>query len=235
MRNHSYARILDRFLRWFVWPVLLVSLEAGHSQGQTQNRGDNDSASSKHSSGNTVYRAIRVIHPKVMSLSRVLRFKIGGEHRLVGRGVGTSDRWKYASGDSSPRPNTEARSLLEAKLTASIGKARLAIEEMQPFVPRRLNRREYAATIRDLLRIEWDCTDRFPLDDSLYGFDTVAEGLQLSTVLTESWMEVASEAIDRAYRVEEPPKLRAWNFCWESEFDQHRATRHLASTTAMPI
>ncbi len=44
MRNHSYARILDRFLRWFVWPVLLVSLEAGHSRGQTQNRGDNDSA-----------------------------------------------------------------------------------------------------------------------------------------------------------------------------------------------
>ncbi len=123
--------------------------------------------------------------------------------------------------DSSPRPNTEARSLLEAKLAASIGKARLAIEEMQPFVPRRLNRREYAATIRDLLRIEWNCTDRFPLDDSLYGFDTVAEGLQLSTVLTESWMEVASEAIDRAYRVEERPKLRAWNFCWENEFDQH--------------
>ncbi len=61
---------------------------------------------------------------------------------------------------------------------------------------RRLNRREYSNTIRDLLGVSFDATGDFPSDDLGYGFDNIGDVLTISPVLMEKYMS-AAEAISR--------------------------------------
>ncbi|MBI3209879.1 MAG: DUF1592 domain-containing protein [Candidatus Solibacter usitatus] len=64
---------------------------------------------------------------------------------------------------------------------------------------RRLNRREYRGTLRDLLGIDFAVTDVFPADGSGgEGFDTNGETLFLPPMLLERYMEAAQQALDRA-------------------------------------
>jgi mono/diheme cytochrome c family protein len=55
----------------------------------------------------------------------------------------------------------------------------------------RLNRAEYANSIRDLLELEVDATSLLPPDDSSYGFDNVADVLGVSPVLLEQYLAAA--------------------------------------------
>lgn len=63
----------------------------------------------------------------------------------------------------------------------------------------RLNRKEYANAIRDLLGIEVDAAALLPLDDSVEGFDNVAQALRVSPAFLEQSINsarvVASQAI----------------------------------------
>ncbi len=64
--------------------------------------------------------------------------------------------------------------------------------------PRRLNRREYHNTIRDLLGIEMNVGDLFPADESGgAGFDTNGETLYLPPMMLERYMDAAQKALDR--------------------------------------
>jgi hypothetical protein len=64
---------------------------------------------------------------------------------------------------------------------------------------RRLNRDEYAATIRDLLDMQMDIARAFPADGAGgEGFDNAAETLFLSPLHSEKYMEVAKFALDFA-------------------------------------
>jgi Protein of unknown function (DUF1592)/Protein of unknown function (DUF1588)/Protein of unknown function (DUF1587)/Protein of unknown function (DUF1595)/Protein of unknown function (DUF1585) len=62
---------------------------------------------------------------------------------------------------------------------------------------RRLNRYEYNATIRDLLAVPFQPAADFPIDDSGYGFDNIADVLSLSPALMERYL-AAAEKIARA-------------------------------------
>jgi hypothetical protein len=62
---------------------------------------------------------------------------------------------------------------------------------------RRLNRYEYNATIRDLLAVPFAPAADFPVDDSGYGFDNIADALSLSPALMEKYL-AAAEKIARA-------------------------------------
>lgn len=65
--------------------------------------------------------------------------------------------------------------------------------------PRRLNRREYRNTIRDLLGVDLEVADIFPADESGgAGFDTNGETLYIPPMLLERYMEAARKALDRA-------------------------------------
>ncbi|MBK5291715.1 MAG: DUF1592 domain-containing protein [Acidobacteriia bacterium] len=65
--------------------------------------------------------------------------------------------------------------------------------------PRRLNRREYHNTIRDLLGVDLAVTDLFPADESAgAGFDTNGETLYVPPMMLERYMEAAEKALDRA-------------------------------------
>ena len=64
---------------------------------------------------------------------------------------------------------------------------------------RRLNRDEYAATIRDLLDIQIDVTSSLPADGAGgEGFDNAGETLFLSPLLSEKYMQAAKFAMDVA-------------------------------------
>ena len=56
---------------------------------------------------------------------------------------------------------------------------------------RRLNRAEYNNTIRDLLGVAAAPARDFPMDDSGYGFDNIADVLSLSPMLMEKYMASA--------------------------------------------
>src|SRR5256886_13400184 len=65
-------------------------------------------------------------------------------------------------------------------------------------VMRRLNRAEYANTVRDLLGVEVDLSDLLPPDTSTNGFDNNAELLHTSSYLMRSYLDAADRVLDEA-------------------------------------
>ncbi|MEM8883189.1 MAG: DUF1592 domain-containing protein [Planctomycetota bacterium] len=77
-----------------------------------------------------------------------------------------------------------------------------ASRSSQPLVPgrvtlRRLNRHEYAHTVRDLLGVDFDPA-RLPADDVGYGFDNIGDVLSLPPALLERYFDVAESIARRA-------------------------------------
>jgi mono/diheme cytochrome c family protein len=64
-------------------------------------------------------------------------------------------------------------------------------------VLRRLNRVEYANTVRDLTGVDIDVTFELPPDDTGYGFDTIGAVLSISPLLLEKYVGVASRVADQ--------------------------------------
>jgi hypothetical protein len=56
---------------------------------------------------------------------------------------------------------------------------------------RRLNRAEYRNTIRDLLGVDFQTTQEFPVDDTGEGFDNIGDILSVSPLLTEKYLSAA--------------------------------------------
>ena len=64
---------------------------------------------------------------------------------------------------------------------------------------RRLNRREYHNTIRDLMGIDFNVSELFPADGTGgAGFDTNGETLFIPPILMERYLEAAQQILDRA-------------------------------------
>jgi len=64
--------------------------------------------------------------------------------------------------------------------------------------PRRLNRREYKNTIRDLFGLDIAAADLFPADEAGgAGFDTNGETLYIPTMMLERYLEAAQTVLDR--------------------------------------
>ncbi len=63
---------------------------------------------------------------------------------------------------------------------------------------RRLNRVEYANTVRDLVGVDFNPAEDFPADDIGYGFDNIGDVLTLSPVLMERYLAAAESIAERA-------------------------------------
>lgn len=64
---------------------------------------------------------------------------------------------------------------------------------------RRLNRREYRNTIRDLLGVDFEVSELFPEDGTGgEGFDTNADTLYLPPIMMERYLQAAKQILDRA-------------------------------------
>jgi Protein of unknown function (DUF1587)./Protein of unknown function (DUF1592)./Protein of unknown function (DUF1595)./Protein of unknown function (DUF1588)./Protein of unknown function (DUF1585). len=64
--------------------------------------------------------------------------------------------------------------------------------------PHRLNRKEYANAVRDLLDVEIDPTELLPQDDAQGGFDNIASALQVSPSFIDQYLSAARTVALRA-------------------------------------
>ena len=99
-----------------------------------------------------------------------------------------------------PRPDESAArsrssSWLEDALDEAAADERTAIK---PIVPHRLNRKEYANAVRDLLALEVDGMEFLPQDEEVKHFDNIASGLQVSPSFIEQYVGAARQIAVRA-------------------------------------
>jgi hypothetical protein len=96
-----------------------------------------------------------------------------------------------------PQPTADQRRVL----VEFVSRDRLGVDPDRPdpgrVVLRRLNRIEYANTVRDLTGIDEAVGDDLPADDTGYGFDTIGEVLSLSPLLLENYLAIAARIGER--------------------------------------
>jgi hypothetical protein len=80
---------------------------------------------------------------------------------------------------------------------------------------RRLNRREYRNTMRDLLglgQLAFDPTASFPADEKAHGFTNIGTALNLSDAHLDSYLDAAQEYLSIAFHFGHRPKSRTIRF-----------------------
>lgn len=90
-----------------------------------------------------------------------------------------------------PRPDTAALEGLAAFLETSLDRAAAAQPNPGRATMHRLNRAEYANSIRDLLALDIDATALLPPDDESSGFDNIADVLRVSPSLMERYLSAS--------------------------------------------
>ena len=90
-----------------------------------------------------------------------------------------------------PRPDKSALDGLAAYLETSLDKAADARPNPGRATMHRLNRAEYANSIRDLLALDIDATALLPPDDESSGFDNIADVLRVSPSLMERYLSAS--------------------------------------------
>lgn len=110
---------------------------------------------------------------------------------------------------------------------------RLALGAGDRVLLRRMNRSEYANTLRDLLSITFlpgdNPLDRLPADGTAEGFDKVSSALMLDQSLLEAYYLVARDVMDRAL-VDGPPEFPTKVMRMEMEdIAQNRAIQYICA------
>lgn len=99
----------------------------------------------------------------------------------------------------SPQPTEEER----RKLVSWLDHALFYVDCHGPPRPgrvtvRRLNRSEYRNTVRDLLGVDLDVSERLPQDDVGHGFDNIGDVLSVPPLLIEKYLDAAEQVAARA-------------------------------------
>jgi mono/diheme cytochrome c family protein len=85
------------------------------------------------------------------------------------------------------QPDAKAADALVAFMEDTLDKAETKQHIRDKVVLHRLNRKEYANAIRDLLHTEFEADNVLPPDDTIDGFDNIATGLQVSPSFIEKY------------------------------------------------
>ncbi|HEX4146383.1 MAG TPA: DUF1592 domain-containing protein [Pirellulales bacterium] len=112
------------------------------------------------------------------------------------------------------QPSEEARHQAVLELEEKLAAQARTLPDPKTAVLRRLNRTEYRATIRDLLRLNvsvFDPTREFPDDNRLHGFASNGEKLVTSSFLLRQYLEAAEQCIARAVHFEPRPYSQHWD------------------------
>ncbi|MGB0578764.1 MAG: DUF1592 domain-containing protein, partial [Limisphaerales bacterium] len=125
----------------------------------------------------------------------------------------SAELWKrvleqLSAGEMPPRKESrpEAKELAAVKSWISAQLRRIGEDEMaRGAAVRRLNRAEYANTIRDLFDIDSPVGEGLPQDDSAHGFDNVDDALTLSPLLLEKYLREA-ERITKQFLLSTKPE-----------------------------
>ena len=105
--------------------------------------------------------------------------------------------------EEKPRPDDAAKAEVLAVLSRAMVTARAVIGDAgRVSLVRRLNRREYRHTLRDLLGIDIDAagvdTSGLPDDTGTAAFDTIGSGLFMSSDQFEQYLAIGRAAIEAA-------------------------------------
>ena len=109
--------------------------------------------------------------------------------------------------EGKPRPKVEEIDAFKKAVTRTFAAAdKNAKPDPGRVTVRRLNKTEYANTIRDLVGVDFNPAEDFPADDIGYGFDNIGDVLTLSPVLMERYLSAAEAIVQRAI-TPTPPKV----------------------------
>src|SRR5215216_2592299 len=109
------------------------------------------------------------------------------------------------------QPDAAATDSLIAWLENSLDRAAGQAHLPDRVVLHRLNRKEYANAVRDLLAVDFDATEVLPADDVADGFDNIASALQVSPSFIEQYVIAArAVAVKAMGRPDERPG--GWTF-----------------------
>ena len=104
------------------------------------------------------------------------------------------------AGIMPPADETQPTAADRGAMLAFVEREVLGVDPQRPdpgeVVLRRLNRVEYANTVRDLTGVDIDVTYELPPDDTGYGFDTIGAVLSISPLLLEKYVGVASRVAE---------------------------------------
>ncbi len=108
------------------------------------------------------------------------------------------------SGEMPPRkhpvkPTAQEIEALNTAVEQAIAKAEAKLPPDPGHVTvRRLNRKEYNNTIRDLVGVDFNPSENFPADDIGHGFDNIGDVLSISPVHLERYLDAADTIAARA-------------------------------------
>lgn len=91
----------------------------------------------------------------------------------------------------NPQPDGHALQTFVSWMENTLDRAALGHPDPGRVGLHRLNRKEYANAIRDLLNVEVDATELLPRDDARDGFDNVATALQVSPAFVDQYLAAA--------------------------------------------
>jgi hypothetical protein len=97
-----------------------------------------------------------------------------------------------------PRPDEERLMSFVGWLEDALDEAAADTHGFEPIVPHRLNRKEYANAIHDLLALDIEGNEFLPQDEEVKHFDNIASGLQVSPSFIEQYVSAARQIAVRA-------------------------------------
>lgn len=112
------------------------------------------------------------------------------------RGVFNQLRLREMPPEKSPQPTAAERERLMTGI--AILKRPLGPPDPGRVTIRRLNRKEYDNTIRDLVGLDLKLAANFPSDDVGDGFDNIGDVLSLPPILFEKYLDAANKILDKA-------------------------------------
>lgn len=146
--------------------------------------------------------------------------------------IETAERWQKIlnalnSGemppeDEDPLPNDAKTELLDDLANTMVAARKLLADQKGAITMRRLNRREYKNTLRDLLGVEINVND-LPSDSSSGNYDTVGSNLFMSANQFEQYLSLGKQAIKEAF---------AWELAIEEERLWHYEAEEISEKVA---
>ncbi len=107
---------------------------------------------------------------------------------------------------------------------------------------RHLNRAEYRNTVRDLLGVDFQTAQEFPVDDSGEGFDNIGDILSVSPLLAEKYLSAAERIAARALGlVKLPPEPLSNSYADDEHYSEvvgitgNSGSAHSAGTGFMEV
>lgn len=117
-----------------------------------------------------------------------------------------------------PRPDRRVQAAAMTSLGDALRSASLVRRRQAGRVGlRRLNRVQYESTVRDLLGIDVALRGILPEDTPTDGFDTVADGLRLSALHLEKYLEAADAALDATLVLKATPQVQTQRFPYKEQ------------------